>query len=142
MNLRRIWQRVGILSWRLVVLLLGFAIMLVVVLPFIRPLLGITCDAQEKAALLEFPQYGGNVLGKDIKRPLGGEVVNFPPLQAPPPGCTLEGFAAPQASPKQVSAFYEKKLTEHGWTVKRFPVDRQGEFEYAHVQGGRNGLGR
>ncbi len=44
------------------------------------------------------------------------------------------------ASPQQVSAYYEKKLTEHGWEAKRFPVDRTGEFEYAHVDGTRDGF--
>ncbi len=53
------------------------------------------------------------MVGKDIKGPLGGEVVNFPPLQAPPPGCDLM-FADRHASLEQVSAYYEKRLTEHG----------------------------
>ena len=107
-------------------LLVSFAIALIVVWPIARNLLGLTCDAQEKAALMEFSQYGGRVVGKDIKGPLGGEVVNFPPLQAPPPGCDLS-FADRHASFKQVSAYYEKNLTEHGWKVKRFPVDREGD---------------
>ncbi len=144
MNLRQTRERIGIRPWRLVVLLLVFATALLVVVPLARysgilDALGLTCDAEEKAALLEFPQYGGEVVGKDIKGPLGGEVVNFPPLQAPPPGCELM-FDDRQASVEQVSAYYEKKLTEHGWEVKRFPVDREGEFEYPHVDGVRDDL--
>jgi hypothetical protein len=144
MNLRETWERIGIRPWRFAALLVGFAIALFVVLPLARysgilDSLGLTCDAEEKAALVEFPQYGGKVVGKDIKGPLGGEVVNFPPLQEPPPGCAL-GFSARHASPKQVSSYYEKKLIEHGWTVKRFPVNREGDFEYAHVEGRREGL--
>ena len=50
------------------------------------------------------------------------------------------GFLARHASPKQVSSYYEKKLIEHGWTVKRFPVKREGDFEYPHVEGSRDGL--
>ena len=49
-------------------------------------------------------------------------------------------FGAPQVSPQQVSAYYEEKLAEHGWTVKRFPVDREGEFEYPHLEGSRDGF--
>jgi hypothetical protein len=89
MNIRETWERIGIRPWRLIALLVGFTITLIVVWPLARNLLGLTCDAQEKAALMEFPQYGGKVIGKDIRGPLGGEVVNFPPLQAPPPGCEL-----------------------------------------------------
>jgi hypothetical protein len=97
MNLRRIWERIGLRPWRLAVLLVGFAIALIVVWPLARNLLGLTCDAEEKAALMEFPQYGGKVIGKDIKGPLGGEVVNFPPLPEPPPARALE-FSVRQVS--------------------------------------------
>ncbi len=136
MNVRETWDRTGILPWRLAALLVGFAIALLVSrLDF----LGFTCDVQEKVALMEFPQYGGKVVGKDIHGPLGGEVLNFPPLQEPPPGCAL-GFSVRHASPKQVSSYYKKQLTEHGWTVKRVPVDREGDFEYPHVAGTREGL--
>lgn len=144
MNVRETWDRTGILPWRLAALLVGFATALLVVLPLARysgllDSLGFTCDAQEKTALVEFPQYGGKVIGKDIHGPLGGEVLNFPPLQGPPPGCAL-GFSVRHASPKQVSSYYEKKLIEHGWRVKRVPVNRKGDFEYPHVDGTRNGL--
>jgi hypothetical protein len=111
----------------------------------IYDLLGFTCDAQEKAALMEFPQYGGKVVGKDIKGPLGGETLNFPPLQSPPPGCELS-LTARHASPKQVSAYYEEKLTEHGWKAKQVPVspdpqsDEPGDTIDAHVEGTRDGF--
>jgi hypothetical protein len=68
-----------------------------------------------------------------------GDEVQFPPLQAPPPGCALE-FALPRASPEQVSSYYVEELIEHGWKVERFPVDRKGEFEYPHLEGYRDGL--
>src|SRR5215213_1643833 len=115
MNLREIWERTGIRPRRLVILLVSFAAVVLVVSPLARffgiyDVLGFTCDAQEKAALMEFPQYGGKVVGKDIKGPLGGEALNFPPLQSPPPGCELL-FTDRHASLKQVSAYYEKKLT-------------------------------
>ena len=142
MNIREIWERIGIRPWRLAMLLVGLAIPLFVVLPLARyygilDAVGLTCDAEEKAALAEFPQYGGRVAGTEL--PIYGDEVNFPALQEPPPGCMLE-FAAPQASPQQVSAYYEEKLAEHGWKVRRFPVDREGEFEYPHVEGSRDGL--
>jgi hypothetical protein len=144
MNLRETWERIGMRPWRLAVLLIGFAIVVLVVSPLARffgiyDVLGLTCDAQEKAALVEFPQYGGRMVGKDIQGPLGGEVVNFPPLQEPPPGCAL-GFSVRDASPKQVSSYYEKKLAEHGWTVERVAVNRKGDFEFPHVDGTRDGL--
>ena len=144
MNLREIWDRTGMRPRRLVVLLVSFATVVLVVSPLARffgvyDLLGFTCDAREKAALMEFPQYGGKVVGRDIKGLLGGETLNFPPLQSPPPGCELF-LTARHASPEQVSAYYEEKLTEHGWKAKQFPVDREGEFEYAHVDGTRDGF--
>src|SRR5919202_3107195 len=137
MNLRRIWQRVGIRRRRLAVLLLGFAIA-VVALEIARVILP-HCDAQEKAALTEFPQYGGRMAGKDLE--IYGDELNWPPLQEPPPGCTLEEFAASQASPKQVIEYYEKKLTEHGWTVKvrQYPADGEGPADYSVVSN-RDGL--
>jgi len=144
MNLKETWQRIGMRPRRLAVLLIGFAIVVLVVSPLARffgiyDVLGFTCDAREKAALMQFPQYGGKVVGRDIRGPLGGETLNFPPLQSPPPGCELL-LTARGASPQQVSAYYEKKLTEHGWEAKRFPVDTKGEFEYAHVDGTRDGF--
>lgn len=144
MNLRETWERIGMRPRRLAVLLIGFAIVVLVGSPLARffgiyDVLGFTCDAREKAALVEFPQYGGRIVGRDIQGPLGGEVVNFPPLQEPPPGCAL-GFSVREASPKQVSSYYEKKLAEHGWTVERVAVNRKGDFEYPHVDGTRDGL--
>jgi hypothetical protein len=140
MNLKEIRERIGVRPWRAVALLIGFAVVVFVVVPLARysgvlDSLGFTCDAEEKAILVEFPQYGGRVVGKDIKGPLGGEVLNFPPLQEPPPGCALE-LSARHASPKQVAAYYEKQLTEHGWKVERFPVspdpqsEEPGDFIY------------
>ncbi len=147
MNLSETWQRIGMRPRRLAVLLIGFAIVVLVVSPLARffgiyDVLGFTCDAREKAALVEFPQYGGKVVGKDIQGPLGGETLNFPPLQSPPPGCELS-LTAKGASPQQVSAYYEKKLTEHGWKAERFPVgpdpqsDEPGDTIDAHVHGTR-----
>jgi hypothetical protein len=63
MNLKEIWERLGVRPWRAVALLIGFALMLGLV-PFARysgvlGSLGFTCDSEEKAAFVEFPQYGG-----------------------------------------------------------------------------------
>jgi len=145
----QIWERIAARPWRAVVSLIGFAVMVAVVVfvvvPLARPLLGFTCDAEEKAVLMDFPQYGRRVVGKYITGPLGGEVLNFPPLQEPPPGCEL-GFTVRQATSKQVAAYYEKQLTEHGWKVERFPVSQDpqseapGDFIYPHVDGTRDDL--
>jgi hypothetical protein len=131
MNLREAWNSIEIRPWRLVVLLLGFSI----VLGLARVLF--PCGVGEKMALGEFPHYGGREAGEELG--VAGDEVVFPPLQTPPPGCFLE-FAAPRATPEQVSTYYEQELTEHGWTVKRVPVDREGEFEYPHLEGTRNGF--
>ena len=150
MNLKAIWERIGVRPWRALALLIGFAVLIYGVVPFARyfgvlDLLGFTCDAQEKAALIAFPQYGGRVIGKDIKGPLGGETLNFPPLQEPPPGCQL-GFTDRQATSKQVASYYEKQLAEHGWKVKQHPVspdpqsDEPGDFIYPHIDGARKNL--
>ena len=150
MNLREIWERTGIRPRRLVILLVSFAAVVLVVSPLARffgvyDVLGYTCDAQEKAALMEFPQYGGEVIGRDIRDPLGGETLNFPPLQAPPPGCELL-LTARHASPEQVAGYYENKLTEHGWKARKFPVspdpqsDEPGDTIDAHVDGTRDGF--
>ncbi len=150
MNLRGIWEHMGVRPWRLIALHVGFAVMLFVVLHLARysgmlDSLGYTCDARERAALMEFSQYGARVVGRDIKGPLGGEVLNFPPLQEPPPGCHL-GFTDPRATSKQVAAYYAKQLTEHGWKVESFPVSQDpqseapGNFIYPHVDGTRDGL--
>jgi hypothetical protein len=131
-------------------LLMVFVVLVFVVVPLARysgvlDLLGFTCDAQEKAVLMEFPQQEGRVVGGDIMGPLGGEVLNFPPLQEPPPGCALE-FTDRQATSNQVAACCGKQLSEHGWKVERFPVSQDpqseepGDFIYPHVVGTRNDL--
>ena len=54
--------------------------------------------------------------------------------------CTRR-VAAPQASPKQVVEYYEKKLSKHRWvvTVKRYPAGEEGAADYS-VVGNRGGL--
>ena len=61
MSLREMWGRIHVRPLRLVLLLLGFAIVFVA-LDLARLVLP-TCDAREKAALAEYPQYGGRVAG-------------------------------------------------------------------------------
>jgi hypothetical protein len=53
-----------------------------------------SCGSQEEAAIIQFAHYGGREAGKDLD--VDGDELNWPPLQAPPPGCTLEEFAAPK----------------------------------------------
>lgn len=77
MNFRETWQRIGMRPRRLAVLLIGFAIVVLVVSPLARffgiyDVLGFTCDAREKAALMEFPQYGGKVVGGTSRARLVG----------------------------------------------------------------------
>jgi hypothetical protein len=136
MNLGEISERLGMRPGRLILLLLSLAILLLgssLVAPYFLP----SCDPQEKVAITEFTHYGGKEAGEDLD--IYGDEVNWTPLQEPPPGCALE-FAVPRASPEQVLGYYEEKLTEHGWTVKRFPVKREGDFEYPHLEGSRDGF--
>jgi hypothetical protein len=132
------WERIGIRPWMFVLLLLGVAIVLVgisLVTPYVLP----SCGSQEKAAITQFTHYGGREAGKDLD--IFGDELNLPPLQEPPPGCALEEFAAPQALPKQVVAYYEKKLSKHGWeaTVERYSADGEGPADHS-VVGNRDGL--
>jgi hypothetical protein len=121
-NLGEAWERIGIRPRRLVV----FAVVLVVVFvawPLARDsgmldsLLGITCHKAEAEVLKEFPQYGGRVVGEDLGDPLGQ--INPFAIEGLPPGCSFP-LTLPHATPKQVGAYYEEQLTEHGWKVKRF----------------------
>jgi hypothetical protein len=138
MNLRGTWERIGIRPWTFILLLLGVAIVLVGISLVARDFLP-SCGSQEKAAITQFTHYGGMEAGKDLD--IYGDELNWPPLQEPPPGCTLEEFAVSQASPKQVVEYYEKKQTEHGWeaTVERYPADGEGPANYS-VVGNRDGL--
>ena len=120
----------------LILLLLSLAILhfgTSLVAPYFLP----SCDPREKAAITEFAHYGGKEYGEDLE--IHGDEVNWTPLQEPPPGCALE-FVTPQASSEQVLGYYEEELIEHGWTVKRFPADREENFEYPHLEGSRDGF--
>jgi hypothetical protein len=51
------------------VLVVSLAVVAFVVWPLVGPSLGFTCGAQEKAAILEFPQYGGGRSARRSKNP-------------------------------------------------------------------------
>jgi hypothetical protein len=68
------------------------------------------CGSEEKAALAEFSHYGGNEVGKELRAS---------PLPGKAKGACVTGYPAKGASQEEVSTYYEKKLTEHGWKVKR-----------------------
>jgi hypothetical protein len=135
MNFREAWERVGIRPRRVAILLLIGLPLVLGTSDFARSVLP-TCNAREKAALAEFPQYGGRVAGKNLD--ISGDELNWPPLQSPGPGCTLE--LETRASPGRVSRYYYEQLSEHGWKVKRIPSKNEGGIEYAHVDGYRQGL--
>ena len=68
------------------------------------------CGSEEKAALAEFSHYGGKEVGKELQAfPLPGKAK----------GACVTGYPAKGASQEQVSTYYEKKLTQHGWKVKQ-----------------------
>jgi hypothetical protein len=61
-------------------------------------------------------------------------------LEDPPPGCKV-AFTIPQAPPEQVLGHYEEELTQHGWTVQRFPsIPRDGPDQDAHLEASRDSL--
>jgi len=132
------WEHIGIRPWTFVLLLLGVAIVLVGISLVARYVLP-SCGSQEEAAITQFTHYGGREAGEDLD--IYGDELKWPPLQAPPPGCTLEEFAASQASPKQVVEYYEKKLSKHGWeaAVERYSPDGEGPADYS-VVGNRDNL--
>jgi hypothetical protein len=93
MNIREIREHVGIRPWRLLAMLVGFAIALFVTLPLARysgmlDFLGYTCDAQEKAALMEFPSTETGSSGRKSRALLEARY-ELPPLQEPPAGVRI-----------------------------------------------------
>jgi hypothetical protein len=84
------------------------------------------CGSKEKATLAEFPHYGGKVMNEDL--------TTFTPPNKSKGACATT-YPAEGASQKRVLSYYEAKLTEHGWQVKRFSTKRGGRIE-----GSREGL--
>jgi len=80
-----------------------------------------TCNDQERAAFLEFPQYGGNVIqpGNDIDA--GGCVASF---EAADPH-------------EDVIRYYRHQLARHGWMTQHF---EQGAAEGGGEPGGGESL--
>ena len=68
----------------------------------------LSCDSEEKAALAEFPHYGGKDVGKDL------EVF---PLPGKARGACVTGYPAKGASQEQVATYYEEKLARLPATV-------------------------
>jgi hypothetical protein len=48
MNLKEIWERIGVRPWRVVALLIGFVVVVFVVVPLARPLLGLPVMQRRK----------------------------------------------------------------------------------------------
>ncbi len=109
MNLRRIWERVGIRPWRLAVLLLGFAIVLVGAPLAVRGFFSVSgvCTEEERKVYAEFPQYGN--------------IEKEPQPFTESGGCSV--FYDTRASQERVAEYYVEQLKAHGWTVKQ----RKGE---------------
>lgn len=81
----------------------------------------LSCGSQEKAALAEFPHYGG----KD----LGDRHIEAFPLRGQTEGACVTGYPAKGASREQVAAYYEEKLAEHGWKVEKASDETRGSRE-------------
>lgn len=71
------------------------------------------CGSEEREALAEFSHYGGrNDLG----------------MAGDEKGACTTGYST-RASQEWVIAYYEEKLTEHGWKVEQSPTAREGRIE-------------
>ncbi len=81
------------------------------------------CGSEEKATLAEFSHYGGNEVGKELQ--------TFP-LRGKAKGACVTGYPAKGASQEQVSTYYEKKLTEHGWKVKQVSSSTEASRDGLH----------
>ena len=69
-----------------------------------------SCGSEQRAALAEFAHYGGEEVGEELEAfPLPGKAK----------GACVTGYPAKDTSQEQVSAYYRKKLTEHGWDVEQ-----------------------
>ncbi len=97
--------------------------------------LAFPCDSEERAVLIEFPHFGGKEEGKDFEV-LGNDPGRFTLGPGNSNGACVAAFSA-AASEDQVLSHYEVKLAEQGWAVERFPVNTEGEFEFAHVDASR-----
>jgi hypothetical protein len=101
MNLRGIWERVGLRPWMLALLLVGFAVVLVGGVLIGAPLGGV-CTDEERNVYAEFPQYPNINKEPQPDRESGGCVVVYDTL----------------ASQEQVAEYYAQQLKAHGWTVQ------------------------
>jgi hypothetical protein len=109
MNLQETWERIGIRPWRLAVLLLSFAIVLVGAPLAVRAFFSVSgvCTEEERKVYAEFPQYG------NIKKE--------PQPFSESGGCSV--FYNTRTSKERVAEYYVEQLKAHGWTVQQ----RKGE---------------
>jgi hypothetical protein len=68
------------------------------------------CGSEEKAALSEFPHYGGAKVGKEL---------GASPLAGKPGGACMTDYPAKKGSQEEVASYYEKELDAHGWKVQQ-----------------------
>ena len=99
------YLEIGIRPWRLVVLFLGFAILLVGVPVAVRGFTSASgvCTQEEQKVYAQFPQYGN--INKEPQR--------FPESG----GCAV--FYDTQASQERVAGHYVEQLKAHGWEVQQ-----------------------
>jgi hypothetical protein len=109
MNLQETRERIGIRPWRLAVLLLSFAIVLVGAPLAVRAFFSVSgvCTEEERKVYAEFPQYG------NIKKE--------PQPFSESGGCSV--FYNTRTSQERVAEYYVEQLKAHGWTVQQ----RKGE---------------
>jgi hypothetical protein len=104
MNLRETWERIGLRPWRLALLLVGFATVLVVsplVARVYSSVLG--CSEEERKAFAEFPQFGGREMEPQPSMVSGG--------------CAV--FYDTPASQARVANYYTERLEARGWEVEQ-----------------------
>jgi hypothetical protein len=99
------YLEIGIRPWRLVVLFLGFAILLVGAPLAVRGFSSASgvCTGEERKVYAEFPQYGN----------INKEPQGFPESG----GCAV--FYDTRASQERVAEYYAEQLRAHGWGVEK-----------------------
>jgi hypothetical protein len=103
MNLRETWERIGLRPWRLALLLLGFATVLVVSPLVARVYSSVLGCSEERKAFAEFPQFGGREMEPGPSTVLGG----------------CAAFYDTPASQERVANYYTERLEARGWEVEQ-----------------------
>jgi|SRR5829696_3997920 len=116
MNLRGIWERVGVRPWRLLLVVLVILVVGMGLSHLLYP-----CSPDERAVLTEFPQYGGKeVTDEALHRSPNDPLIWVRWAVAPHPqegwGC-FATYRKATGTREEHLAYYRRQLEERGWEV-------------------------